>query len=158
MSSRDVCGLFSVMDEGQTIKDVAVQGYSLRQDSFIASQICIEVSDELKTLPEQIFQVLGVLSRRCLPHHILASPEEPACKGNVSVCAGPKGDTLARCKPEVQLQRLAPAELRSVRQQARKISSSACLATRECSAVARPRPTQTWHGNRPGQLGASSCP
>lgn len=94
MSSRDGCGLIPVTNEGRTIKDVAVRSYCLRQDSFIALQICIEASNEVKTLPEQIFQVLGVLSRRCLPHHILASPKETAHKGNRSVCAGQRGPSL----------------------------------------------------------------
>ena len=112
------------MSEGGTIKDVAVRRYCLRQDSFIASQISIEASNELKTLPEQVFQVLGVLSRRCLPHHILAGPKGSCWPSSGSVFAGPKGDTLARYEAKLQaisLPRGTPAELQSVRQQARLI-------------------------------------
>ena len=75
----------------RTIKDVAVRGYCLRQDSFIASQISVEVFYELKALPEQIFQVLGVLPRRCLPHHILAGLTRSGLPGSGCVLRGERG-------------------------------------------------------------------
>ena len=49
---RQQWATFNVARWTRTIKDVAVRCYSLRQDSFIASQISVEVFDELNALPE----------------------------------------------------------------------------------------------------------
>ena len=87
---------FNVSPGTRTIKDVAVRSDCLRQDSFIASQICIEVFNELETLSEQVFQVFGVLPRRCLPHHILACLTRSGLPGSSCVLRDERGQ---KCTP-----------------------------------------------------------